>query len=54
MSFETRYLIARQIVMEGFINWVLVAPRWITMIAAVLTTLIIALNIKLLFDFVTG
>jgi manganese transport protein len=33
---------------------VLVAPRWVTALAAVTAFVIIALNIKLLFDFVTG
>jgi manganese transport protein len=32
----------------------LVAPRWLTAIAAVVATLIIGLNAKLLFDFATG
>src|SRR5436305_1089241 len=32
----------------------LVAPRWVTALAALVAAIIIALNIKLLFDFVTG
>ena len=32
----------------------LVSPRWLTAIAAVVATLIIGLNAKLLFDFATG
>ena len=32
----------------------LVAPRWLTAIAAIVATIIIALNVKLLFDFATG
>lgn len=32
----------------------LVAPRWLTAIAVVIAALIIALNVKLIFDFVTG
>jgi manganese transport protein len=32
----------------------LVAPRWLTAIAAVVATLIIGLNVKLIYDFATG
>ena len=32
----------------------LVAPRWLTAIAVVVAAMVIALNIKLIFDFVTG
>ena len=32
----------------------LVAPRWLTAVAAVIAAIIIALNLKLLFDFATG
>src|SRR5690606_20791456 len=32
----------------------LVAPRWLTVIAATIATLLISLNVKLIFDFVTG
>ena len=32
----------------------LVAPRWVIGFAAVVAALIIALNLKLIFDFVTG
>jgi manganese transport protein len=32
----------------------LVAPLWVTVLAAITAIIIIALNIKLLYDFVTG
>jgi manganese transport protein len=32
----------------------LVAPRWLTAIAAVVATIIVILNLKLIIDFVTG
>jgi len=32
----------------------LVAPRWVTLLAAITAVVIIALNIKLLFDFALG
>jgi manganese transport protein len=32
----------------------LVAPRWLSVVAAVIATLLISLNVKLIFDFVTG
>ena len=32
----------------------LVAPRWLTAVAAVIAAIIVALNLKLLFDFATG
>ena len=32
----------------------LVAPRWLTAIAALVAAIIVALNVKLIFDFVTG
>jgi len=32
----------------------LVAPRWVTLLAAITAVVIIALNIKLLFDFAFG
>ena len=32
----------------------LVAPRWMTVLATLTAAIIIALNMKLLFDFVTG
>jgi manganese transport protein len=31
-----------------------VAPRWLTAIAALVAAIIIALNAKLVFDFITG
>jgi manganese transport protein len=32
----------------------LVSPRWLTAIAAVIATLLVSLNVKLIFDFFTG
>ncbi|RCS25478.1 divalent metal cation transporter [Phyllobacterium salinisoli] len=32
----------------------LVAPRWLTVLAAITTVIIVALNVNLLFDFITG
>jgi manganese transport protein len=32
----------------------LVAPRWVTICAAIVATIIIVLNVKLLYDFATG
>jgi len=32
----------------------LVAPRWLTAIAAIVATIIIGLNVKLIYDFATG
>ena len=32
----------------------LVAPRWLTVVATVIAVTIIALNAKLIFDFITG
>jgi manganese transport protein len=32
----------------------LVAPRWLTLIAVLIATLLISLNVKLIFDFLTG
>ena len=32
----------------------LVAPRWLTVVASVVAAVIIVLNIKLIFDFVSG
>jgi len=32
----------------------LIAPRWVTALAALTAAVIIALNIKLLYDFATG
>jgi manganese transport protein len=32
----------------------LVAPRWLTVMAATIATLLISLNVKLIFDFLTG
>ena len=32
----------------------LVAPRWLTIVAGVIATLLISLNVKLIFDFISG
>ena len=32
----------------------LVSPRWLTLIAVIIAVVIIALNVKLVFDFVTA
>jgi manganese transport protein len=31
-----------------------VAPRWLTLLASLIAALIIALNVKLVFDYVSG